>query len=662
MSLLITSSNQVGETNAIGVATPYNYRNFLKSGLVVPPNSEIAVESVKIHRNPQLDYESGIVTNFWFGERLAANASFDNSVSYHIPSGSTCADLRAGLSPLEFTEDFANDIIRPAMSLHPEIDSTDISMTIDTDATGGFTGFLYNIPQVGTAPASVIPPDATHVQDLSLTIDTGLAAGLVNMDWSAGTFEADLADEAYAQLQPQALQGGPVSLNNGTCVFDTFANSSLVIVGVARAITSKGGGITSPSIDADDDTQGSEPGMSGFHGFWGGEFSGVSGMGDSSDLFFDYCATVSVADGLQLWHAIPVDIMGDGQGADLFMDEIVYYQKAGGAFASDNAANSSFADGSPIPSASIADVTFTFQGEKVIVSASGELVCSPIDVNASTKRQTPKPIGQTCWKMYPTVYIHDEGDTVDLSEYKCRTSSTIDKNFIDNNWNTRCIKGTYLNGNFLTGGGGSQAIPAWNNALWWPKSVDMRDVFQKQDALGAGSTLRTPKGINGSIVEDYENIIIMGESTRYQPKVIQKWQPNTMECLGFSPFAINPLSGMVTAAGGYNGASFSSATRPSMESQHSTFIRVPTLTQETYNFGTGNPSKILYQVPRFDNAGTETGALYFQNNDKTYIKLNNIAPLTVTDLDVQFVKKNEQFAKDLTGSSEVVFHIRESKL
>ena len=95
-----------------------------------------------------------------------------------------------------------------------------------------------------------------------------------------------------------------------------------------------------------------------------------------------------------------------------------------------------------------------------------------------------------------------------------------------------------------------------------------------------------------------------------------------------------------------------------MTSEHSTFIRVPTLNHKTFNFGTGNPSKILFQVPRFDNSGAETGALFFQNPDKTYIDLNNPTPITLTDLDVHLVRKDEKFARDLTGSTEVMFHIR----
>ena len=57
----------------------------------------------------------------------------------------------------------------------------------------------------------------------------------------------------------------------------------------------------------------------------------------------------------------------------------------------------------------------------------------------------------------------------------------------------------------------------------------------------------------------------------------------------------------------------------------------------------------------------ETGALYFQNNDKTYVDLNNATELRVTDLDVHIVRKNETFVNDLTGSTEIVFHVRKKR-
>ena len=148
MSLLIASSSKgAKETNQIGVQVPYQFRNHLKNPLTVPPNSEIAVESVKINRVPQIDYGGGIVANFWFGERLAANG-LDNSLSYFIPTENI---IDEGSSPLDFAEKF-KQVLQEAYSTHPEIDSQNIELTIKTDVLGGFTGYLFNIPQVGSAP------------------------------------------------------------------------------------------------------------------------------------------------------------------------------------------------------------------------------------------------------------------------------------------------------------------------------------------------------------------------------------------------------------------------------------------------------------------------------------------------------------------------------
>ena len=67
MSLIITSSSQgVNETNQIGIARPEQYKNFVRNSLMVPPNSEIAVESIKINRLPLLDLGAGVTTNFFF--------------------------------------------------------------------------------------------------------------------------------------------------------------------------------------------------------------------------------------------------------------------------------------------------------------------------------------------------------------------------------------------------------------------------------------------------------------------------------------------------------------------------------------------------------------------------------------------------------------------
>ena len=72
----------------------------------------------------------------------------------------------------------------------------------------------------------------------------------------------------------------------------------------------------------------------------------------------------------------------------------------------------------------------------------------------------------------------------------------------------------------------------------------------------------------------------------------------------------------------------------------------------------GTVSKIVAHLPRFDNSGNETGALYFEPNSKTYIDLNNPDELVINSFDVDIVYDNETFCTALNGKTIVCFHIR----
>ena len=642
MSLLITSSSEgAGDTNQIGISVPYQFRNNLKNPLIIEPLSEIAVESVKLNRMPQIDYEGALVANLWFGERLA-EGGLENSLSYFIPCENT---IDEGSTPLDFSEKFKT-ILQENYSQHPEIDSQNIVVNVITDTIGGFVGFEFKIPSLGgVAAASTIPPAATRTQE-----DDGVGDGI--LDWDGSLLVAD-GENTFGQLMPINAQGGPLSLNSGSLTYDNRDVVGAYTLGVSRPI----GVLLNDGFLESQDT-----------GALFGDDANNEGIGTYDQGFMDYCAQDNGDGYVRLYHAV-CDGVGHyeppGSRPRVKMEEIKYYEKNNGAFSKNNVLNSCFATGTPQESSKTSTITFRPNGENMEILFGASIACSALDVNASTKSQVPKPVGQTAWKMYPTVCLWEDEDEVEITRYECRTGTTIYNNQPENSWVTRCTIPTILgNGSGLDQAdqlaAGVEPTPPWNNAKSWPNSVDFRPAYQILDADSSNTsatTVRTRKVISGSLITDYENIFIMGPSERYMPRRIQGWQPNSMEALGFSPFAINVSSNMVSAFG----ASFRSATRPSMLSQHSTFVRVPTLTHETYNFGTGNPSKILYQVPRFDNAGTETGALFFQNPDKTFIDLKNTTELRITDLDVHMVRKDEKFAKDLTGSTEVVFHIRKKQ-
>ena len=85
------------------------------------------------------------------------------------------------------------------------------------------------------------------------------------------------------------------------------------------------------------------------------------------------------------------------------------------------------------------------------------------------------------------------------------------------------------------------------------------------------------------------------------------------------------------------------------------------MTHKSYNGAQSSMSKILYQVPQFTNDGRQFGPLYFEPGEKAYVSLNNPESMLLNQMDVQFVEANERLLDTLTGSTQVVFHIRKRK-
>ena len=89
------------------------------------------------------------------------------------------------------------------------------------------------------------------------------------------------------------------------------------------------------------------------------------------------------------------------------------------------------------------------------------------------------------------------------------------------------------------------------------------------------------------------------------------------------------------------------------------FVRIPNLTQKSFNGAQSSLSKIVYQVPQFDNQGNESGPMYFAPGEKTYVKLNNAGPMNLNQIQVQIVDVQEKEVKTLGDRTQIVFHIKE---
>jgi hypothetical protein len=92
------------------------------------------------------------------------------------------------------------------------------------------------------------------------------------------------------------------------------------------------------------------------------------------------------------------------------------------------------------------------------------------------------------------------------------------------------------------------------------------------------------------------------------------------------------------------------------------FIRCPTLTHQSYNFGKGIPSKIIASIPPESlNRDTVSGGGFFAPSEMTYLTLNNTETLHFNDITLEIVDKNEQVVDILDRNTTATLHFRKSK-
>ena len=193
------------------------------------------------------------------------------------------------------------------------------------------------------------------------------------------------------------------------------------------------------------------------------------------------------------------------------------------------------------------------------------------------------------------------------------------------------------------------------------KELEMRDWnnFSKTTTNhGSGATgLLAPKKVNaGNGMGSYDSLIITARSDAYGRD--ETALCNTQSSLGFVG---DPVSRPITSVSTDVATTNQSSSVPKLIANISLFIRLNNFTQSSVNARQGTTSKIIAHLPRFDNSGNETGGLYFEPQEKTYIALNNPTELLINSFDIDFVYENETLCTALTGKSIVCLHIRQSK-
>lgn len=710
MSLLITSSKQprVGGTVDIGIEKPFNYINNFQNPLKVPANSEIAVESVKINRQPRIQAKDKLFLG-WFGKRFheTSGSSVSETSEYVVPN--ILPLPKDSSSPLEF-RDQLKDIFNDVYSYHPEFNVNKTLVNVSYSTTGAFTGYTVSMETCSQLAANRLPdsvmiidangydetldvsgnptgdPDFTKSNPILFGAKTDASSSNTKIayDPATGTLTTKSSD-TMAVIVPDgmwergsAAGGGPLSLLNGSCQFVVDGKNSQWWVGLSRSHTNHytkdtgensfpDGSMNAQSfvITGDDDVfarQNDLPDFADGGGVILDDFGVTERYPDDSydPQFWDYVVHQDGAH-VRIFHSVFKDT---GSGPAIIHEEIKYYESA-------NTKNSSFASGTPIVvGAAPSEIVFQAVNDQMFIfDQNGSLITGPIDVTTANEECVPKPIDQSCQRLYPKVCFENaSGKTIQIKKYTPRTATTSPKIWGDD-WYGRCVRGGLFgqrDNAILVAAGTPQKlfspIPKWTGgAQRWPLDLVQRP-FLRPDVNMSGYEYR---GVSGSGMLGKEIINIVGSDGPYTESPFGndgklEWQADIGPQVGTKFSSVWPemaVFGDGTANGSYT-ASFVTAGVPVTTADRAAYIRVPTLSHQSFNGATGNQSKILFQVPKFDNAGNDSGALQFQAQDRLYLDLGNAAPLNLTDINVQFVSSDEKFSDDLTGQASVLFHIR----
>ena len=666
MSLVICSNNKdevnLYDRNSLDQA-PYRFRNHLTNPVVLPPNSEVAVQSVKINKNDLIEATPSDIWFQFFGERIDTSAeptTIGRSTSQ--PVMCSLLDLNRESNPLylnmgEFLQRLTDGMHRGMP--HPDIDMTTTKAVAQSN--GGYTGAEFNSFDMTYTMRSSAGNGDYDEEDPT-------AIGFASTNWKYLTdalslgrtmnVEINLANDGKMEIEclTDSVVGGG---NNNVCWLNTNPLSHLSgVFEVDITGLQVGSGTNAESINT--------AFAIGLCRGTGNDFGQVGYMnrteGDLSDNphFYDFVVYGEqlVPGGdffLRVGHSV-VNPFASNSSQPLAMEEIVYYDDGDGSSFS---AQTKWRTGDLVQSGTrgynlstnwgkFDRLRFTLDGEEVIVElvssvggAGGNVVAGTDYIltgytDATSKAgegiNIPKPAGQTCWSLFPKVMINTDGRTMTIDKYDGRQMTyqgvVRDADNTDTNWYVRMVK---------------------EGTIRLAIELDVRYMFDMTDA--DNDYIPVPSDVDSAFYENYSYVVILGNG---EPHYIDTSRASMQGRLGHSKSVLHGETGSTQT--------YESDGLPDLMDRSSIFVRLDNFTQISYNSGTGRPSKILYQVPRFDSSNRETGsALYYEAMEKTYIKLNNSDEIALNELQLSLCDSQEKLAdRGLTGKTIVCLHFKQS--
>ena len=640
MSYIITS-NTPGDNDEAplsGIDRPFSYNNHIANGITVPPNAQVALESIKINKSGEVEInENNAVFYTYLGDELGDSGEGGNTTSLPIYSR-----IASGAYNSESLSDAYQVALRNSI-FHPNYQLSNINVSGITTSTIRNTDFDFS----GFSASFVCSVSASNTND-----DSNGWVGATMFDIINGSFEAGsagLISNISASHSTTLIQeDSPLSLTGGEFhfQFNSTVDGGAVLgtaVGLTRCTRTQIGSNLPATSGNDQLTIPSyyEPIVY-----------------DEDDIpseltFFDYVIRCEEDEDegeanhvLKLYHSVMTD-------SGFTMKEFDYRVNA-----SDENSDTGYftcdATGSVDPW--IAKVFWTVSNEQVKVvleDYEGEqyTLC---DGTNSNKLNSMKPVGQTTWSLFPKITIPACNPVVPVAPRFMKMLK----------WEGVQIP-NYKYGSVLSLGT-AQNQPRTKELYqdWWAYcvntdkeitdcfNVDRRTPFDYSSGPDGIGKNYTQKGLHAEGTINSDVVLIVRTDPLYPST-----GANAGLLLGFgdnpvidSTFYTTPVTNLIT--------NIKSTETPVLISTGSMFVRLGGLTQVSANMSKSANSKIIYHLPRFDNAGNESGALYFSPPERVYINLNNPDELVINSLDIALVRGNETLADNITGKTVCCLHIK----
>jgi len=449
MSSLVICGNEVKDNvGSSQYQSAYSFNNHLKQPLRIPPNSEVAVQSLKIVKEGSITLTPATKWYQYYGEKLSDTKPLSETTSAPIPATFGITENKS-LRTSELSKEIEGVVNKGVAN--PETFGFNEVSSIE-DSEGDFGGFRFNFKSRSSASGVNVRP-TKWVNSYAET------DGYLVYNSASNTLTGGKNNSAY---NVAIGTDNPIALNQGEYIVD-LANVSATnwSVGLTRSRATGRNPEYFNELDSD--------------------------IYKTSNIFCDYLVgAFQRPDNQQRFIRVYQAVYDSGsdnfdEDKPISMKE-VDYTAGSGAFKSvyNWSTNNSAGD-------NYSKVKITIENEKIKVelySSSGgswDVLVSP---DSTSKLNKFKPVADTCRALYPLAYI--QGNTKYLTIDKFSGRDIGMKYGVDDWWG-------YLSANNLEEEKGLE--------------VDTR-IFNDKGRTDAGDT-HTYKGLNASGFLDYDFVMIV---------------------------------------------------------------------------------------------------------------------------------------------------------